>query len=200
MALQYPITLNFKLIALAPRIKVQDASGRLIFYVHQKTLAFKEHIKVYSDEQKQNQLYEIKADRIFDFSARYHFRDMQGNEIGSIKHRGMRSIWKATYEIYNPGSDEPTYKITEDNPWVKVADALLGEIPVAGMFTGYFFHPKYTLRHIATDAPVLGLTKQPAFFESTFTIERLDERLDGMHELLVLMGVLMMVQMERSRG
>lgn len=200
MAYQYPLQLNFKLIALAPRITVRDASGQVIFFVSQKVMALKEHVKVYSDEQKQNQLYEIKADRMLDFSARYRFRDMQGNELGSIKHKGMRSIWSATYEIYNNGSDEAAYKMTEDNPWVKVADALLNEIPVVGMFTGYFFHPSYTVNHLATNTPVLRLTKHPAFFESNFEIERLDDRLDGVHETRLLLAVLMAVQLERSRG
>jgi uncharacterized protein YxjI len=200
MAIQYPLSLNFKLIALAPRIFVRDASGQTLFYVHQKTLALKEHIKVYSSEDKQQQLFEIKADRMLDFSARYHFTDMAGRELGSIKHKGMRSIWKSTYEIYNPGEDQPTYSMTEDNPWVKVIDAVVGEIPFLGMFTGYFFNPTYTVTHIATAAPILRLKKESAFFESSFTIERADDRLQGEHETRLLLGVLMAVQLERSRG
>jgi uncharacterized protein YxjI len=197
---QYPIVLNFKLIALAPRIFVRDASGRLIYYVHQKTLAFKEHVKVYADEQKTQQLYEIKADRVIDFSARYFFRDMNGQELGSIKHRGMRSIWNATYEIYDPGAEQPAYILKEDNPWVKVADYFLGQIPMIGMFAGYFFHPSYTLTHAASGTPVLRLQKEAAFFEGNFTLQKLDERLQGALEDRLLLAVLMAVQLERSRG
>lgn len=200
MSYAYPIQLNFKLIALAPRIFVRDAGGQSIFYVQQKVMALKEHVRVFSNEQMQQQLYEIRADRILDFSARYYFRDMSGGELGSIKHRGMRSIWSATYEIFNPGAGEPTYQLKEDNPWVKVGDALLSDIPVVGMLTGYFLHPTYTVTHLATGTPVLRLKKQPAFFESSFTIEKLDDRLQGEHETRLLLAVLMAVQLERSRG
>lgn len=199
-AYQYPIHLRFKLVALAPRIFVTDSAGRDIFYVQQKVLALKEHVRVFESEAMQQQIYEIRADRIIDFSARYYMRDMAGNELGSIKHRGLRSIWKSTYEIYNPGENEPAYDMTEDNPWVKVGDALLSEIPIVGAFTGYFLHPRYTVRHIKTDTPVLSMTKMPGFFEGLFDIERLDERLDGIHEQRLLLGVLMAVQLERSRG
>lgn len=201
MPLQYPIQLRFKLIALAPRIFVNDANGQSIFYVQQKALAFKEHIKIFTDESRTNQVYEIRADRIIDFSARYRFKDMQGNELGSIKHRGMRSIWKSYYDIYNQeGDTTPSYHLTEDNPWVKVIDAVAGQIPILSLLTGYFANPTYTMFHTATDTPVLKLKKQPAFFESTFTIEKVDERLTGVHELRLLLGILMAVQLERSRG
>lgn len=200
MALEYPLQLNFKLIALAPRIFVRDASGRTLLYVQQKVMALKEHVRVFSDESQSQQLYEIRADRVIDFSARYHIRDMTGRELGSIKHRGMRSIWKSTYEIANDSSEEVSWTMTEDNPWVKVGDALLGEIPIIGMFTGYFLHPSYTVKHVSTDAPVLTLKKEAAFFESTFTIDKVDERLTGDHETRLLLAVLMAVQLERSRG
>lgn len=200
MTTQYPLQLNFKLIALAPRIFVRDASGNTLMYVQQKVMALKEHVRVFSNEQMNQQLYEIKADRMLDFSARYYYRDMNGREIGSIKHKGMRSIWSAKYEIYAPGASEPTYLMTEDNPWVKVVDSLVSEIPFVGMVTGYVLNPTYTVYHIASNAPVLKLKKEPAFFESSFSIDKADERLAGEHEERVLLGVLMAVQLERSRG
>ena len=197
---QYPLNLRFKLIALAPRIFVTDATGQTIFYVQQKVLAMKEHVRVFSSEAMTEQVYEIRADRIIDFSARYHFKDMQGTELGSIKHRGIRSIWKARYEIFNPGEEEAAYHMTEDNPWVKVGDALFNQIPLLNLLGGYVFHPSYTLYHTETDAPVLHMTKQPAFFESLFTIDLLDDRLRGAHEQRLLLGLLMSIQLERSRG
>ncbi len=200
MAIAYPLKLNFKLIALAPRIRVTDATGANLLYVHQKALAFKEHIKVFTNEQQTQQLYEIKADRVIDFSARYFFRDMLGRELGSIKHRGMRSIWKAYYEIYAPGGTEPTHYMTEDNPWVKVIDSIVGEIPFLGMFTGYFFNPTFTVHRLGDDAPILHLKKEAAFFESTFTIDRADASLTAEDETRLLLAILMAVQLERSRG
>jgi hypothetical protein len=30
--------------------------------------------------------------------------------------------------------------VQEENGWIKVLDALMGEVPVVGMFTGYLFN------------------------------------------------------------
>ena len=46
----------------------------------------------------------------------------------------------------------------------------------------------------------MQLKKQPAFFESSFTIDRLDESLSGQEELRLLLGWLTMVQFMRRRG
>ena len=44
---QYPLQLRFKLIALAPRIIVTDASGQEVLFVHQDTFKLKEDIHIY---------------------------------------------------------------------------------------------------------------------------------------------------------
>lgn len=200
--LQYPLTMNFKLIALAPRISVRDATGREILYVHQKTFKLKEDVRIFADESKSRELYRIAADRIFDFSARYHITDSTSERpLGSIKHRGMRSIWNSTYELWDL-NEQVTHILTEDNPWVKVLDTVLGELPFVGMFTGYFLNPTYTL-HRGTSKEgegVFRMTKQPAFFESNFTIENLDPNIGEVDERRLILSLLMAVQMERSRG
>ncbi|MCS6909756.1 MAG: hypothetical protein NZM11_04200 [Anaerolineales bacterium] len=55
-------------------------------------------MKIFADEQQQNQLYQIRADRIIDFSAQYNITASGGAPVGAVKRRGMRSLWKATYE------------------------------------------------------------------------------------------------------
>lgn len=201
--LQYPLTMNFKLIALAPRIRVQDASGQQILYVHQKTLALKEDVRVYNDESRASELYRIRADRILDFSAKYSITENATERIlGAVKHRGMRSIWKATYEMYD-ANGQVTHVMTEDNPWIKVLDYFASDVQFIGMFTGYFLNPTYTV-YRGTDReggePVLRLSKRPAFFESNFTIEQIDPTLSADEERRLVLSVLMAVQLERSRG
>lgn len=201
MKYQYPLNLRFKLIALAPRITVTDANGQELLYVHQKTLAFKEDVKIYSDSSKSRQLYRIRADRVIDFSAEYRFTNEQDQPFGSIKHKGFRSIWKATYLIMDADGQQ-THHVSEGNPWVKVADMLLGEIPVVGLFSGYLFHPTYFLYDSENEQPIFQLTKHPAFFEATFEIAPLEgaAQLSRTQEERLLLALLMMVQLERSRG
>lgn len=195
--MKYPLTLSFKLLALGSRIYVRDADGALIGYVKQKLLKLKEEINVYADEEQKIHLYTIKADRVLDFSAKYNFTDSRGNQIGAIKRRGMRSIWKANYEIFDQ-SDDSNLQISEENAWVKVFDSLVGEIPIVGMFAGYVFNPAYLVAR-ADGTTIARLAKQPAMFEGKFVLEKMTN-LSEEEEVRVLLSVLTMTLAERARG
>lgn len=195
--MKFPIELSFKLIAIASQIYIRDADGQLIGYVKQKLLKLKEDINVFADEGQTRHLFNIKADRVLDFSARYNFTDASGRSIGSIKRQGMRSLWRANYDIMDAASN-PVMKINEENGWIKVVDSLVGELPIIGMFTGYFFHPSYLISR--TDGePVARLTKQAAFFEGKFQLVQVGP-LSEEDEVRVLLGALTMTLLERSRG
>ena len=194
--LAYPLSMSFKIVALAPQFTIRDANGNLIAYVRQKLFKLKEAVTVFADEQQTQPLYTLKADRILDFSARYHFADSAGMSLGSIKRKGMRSLWKAQYDILD--GDTPTMTIREENAWVKVFDALFGEIPLLGMFSGYLFHPAYLVAR-SDDAVVLRMEKQPAFFEGKFSLQK-TAPLSESEEKRVLLSLIMMLLLERSRG
>jgi uncharacterized protein YxjI len=195
--MHYPISLSYKLLALASQIYIRDSGGNLIGYVKQKLLKLKEDINVYADEQQTQILFNIKADRVLDFSAKYNFTNNRGVFIGAIKRQGMRSIWKANYEVFD-GSNNQVLQIHEENGWVKVVDSLIGEIPIVGMFSGYLFNPAYIVSKPDGTA-VARLSKQPAFFESKFELES-KTQLSGDEEVRLLLGVLTMSLLERSRG
>lgn len=195
--MNYPLSFSFKLLALASQIYVRDASGNQVGYVKQKLLKLKEDINVYADDTQQSLLFNIKADRIIDFSANYSFTDSKGNRLGSIKRKGMRSIWKANYEIADP-SGTHCMSINEENGWIKVLDSLVGELPIVGMFTGYFLNPSYILTR--TDGTSLArLTKEPAFFEGKFKMELLAQ-VQSEEETRMILSFLMMTLLERIRG
>nr|MBA4184884.1 hypothetical protein [Acidobacteriota bacterium] len=176
---------------------IRDANGNLIGYVKQKLFKLKEDINVFADESQTKLLFNIKADRIIDISARYNFTSSSGQFIGSIKRQGMRSIWKAHYEI-SDANNQQVLQISEENAWTKVFDALVGEVPVVGMFSGYLFNPAYIMSR--TDgSPIIRLEKQPAFFESKFLLTP-QAQLSDNQESLVLLGSLMLTLMERRRG
>lgn len=197
--LQFPVTLTFKLVALAPQIYVKDAGGREILYVKQKLLKLKEKVRVFADSSQSQQVYEINADRWLDWSARYSFTDRQGITVGSVRRLGARSLWKATYEV-DGAAGQDLFRIEEENPWAKVLDGLLGEIPILGAFTGYFLNPKYVVLRAGTNQPALRITKHRAFLESRFEIADLAGGLSEAETEAVLLGILMMTLLERSRG
>ena len=83
---QYPLYITFKIWTLSPnRVSVTDNQGKLLFVMRQKAFRLKEAIIVYGDEQLSQPLYEIRADRIIDFSARYNFSDYDGTDLGGVK-------------------------------------------------------------------------------------------------------------------
>ncbi len=194
--MNYPIDLSFKLMALASQIRMTDANGQMIGYVKQKLFKLKNEITVFSDEAQTTPLFGIKADRIIDFSAKYNFTAANGAPLGSIRRKGMRSIWKAHYEIYD--GETLVMEIHEESAWVKVMDALVGELPVIGMFTGYLFNPAYLITR--TDGTVIAkLQKQPAFFEGKFQLTP-QTQISPDEENKLLLGVLTMTMLERMRG
>jgi hypothetical protein len=197
---QYPLHLTFKIWTLAPnRVTVTDNQGNLLFVVRQKAFKLKEVIVVYGDEKLTQPLYEIKADRIIDFSARYNFTDQQGHCLGGVKRQGMRSLWRARYDIF--GGDNhphPVMSIQEENPWVQVFDALLSEIPIVGLFTGYFCNPTYTVTR-PDEQIMMRLVKKPGFLSRHFTITMVNQ-LNDEEEQQTLLSILMMILLERRRG
>ncbi len=196
--LRYPLTLSFKILALASQATVTDADGRTVLYTKQKLLKFREHVEIWTDASRGTRLAEIKANKVIDWSARYFSTDASGQPIGSVGRRGWRSLWKAHYEAFNPGDNTPDFSIREQNPWSKVADAFLSEIPILGMLSGYLFHPSY-LATRADGRPAMSLTKQPAFWEGRFKIEKLGE-MTAREELNLFLSFLMLVLLERRRG
>ena len=195
--MNYPLTLTFKILSLGTRLSMHDASGNLVAFVKPKRFKLKEDINVFADENQTQLLYNVKADSIIDFSARYNFTDAGGRFLGSIKRQGMRSLWKTHYQI-SDANNQQILEIHEENAWVKVIDAVMGEIPILGMFTGYMFNPAYIVSR-ADNTPIVRLQKQPAFFESKFEVSA-QAQMSQSEESLVLLGVLTMTLLERARG
>ncbi len=77
-------------------------------------------------------------------------------------------------------------------------DGILGEIPILGMFSGYFLHPSYIATR-SNGTPAMRLTKQPAFWEGRFQIEKLSD-VTPREELNLFLSFLMMILLERKRG
>jgi uncharacterized protein YxjI len=188
----YPLTLSFKIIAFNPQVRVTDASGNLVLYVKQKALALKEDVKIFSDEAQSNQLFQMKANKIIDFSAQYNITRPDGSSLGAVKRKGMRSIWKATYNIVDATGAEVGL-IHEENPWLKVLDGLVSDIP----FVGMFINPAYLVD--LRGQTVLYLKKQPAMLEGKFTVDKRGDFSEA-DEGLLLSGIVMTMMLERSRG
>ena len=193
----YPLNFEFKITSLANDFNVKDANGKSLAYVRQKMFKLKEAISVFSNETKTELLYKINADRIIDFNASYSFTNADEEVIGRIGRKGAKSILKAHYEIFNKDNKQE-FVINEENPWAKVGDAVLGEIPIVGIFTGYFCNPRYAIKR-ADGTIVARLSKEASFMGRKFKLEKLSELNEGEGERMVL-AIMMMSLLERRRG
>lgn len=196
--LNYPLDFKFKITTLASDFNITDRNGNDVAYVRQKMFRLKEDVIVFSDESRTKELFNIKANQWIDFNASYMMTALlTGKKFGSLARKGVRSIWKARYDIIDE-KDKPIYQINEDNGWIKVFDSFLGEIPILGMLTGYFLNPSYTVKDNA-GKEYFRLKKMPSLVGRRFQLERLID-IDDEDESLVVLSFLMMVLLERARG
>lgn len=196
--LNYPLDFKFKITTLSSDFNITDNNGNYVAYVRQKMFKLKEDVIVYSDETKSQDLFQIKADRWLDFNASYSLTDLvHSKSFGRVARKGMRSFWKATYDVLDE-NDVAKFVITEDNPWVKVWDNMVGEIPIIGMFSGYFLNPSYSVKD-ASGKAYFKLKKMPSLIGRRFQLDRLID-IDDEDESLVVLSLLMMVLLERSKG
>lgn len=193
--MKYPIELRFKLLSLGQRISATDADGTPIMYIKQKMFKLKEKVEIYN-QKGGSVIFRIEADRVLDFSANYSFTDGAGNEWGAVRRKGMRSLWSAHYEIMQDGNVDMVIK--EQSPMKKVLEGLLTEIPVVGFAATLLLNPTYIVSR-PDGTPLLKLIKRPAVFEGKFSLEKLNDIPED-DELRSLMGLIMLVLLERSRG
>ena len=192
----YPLTYNFKRIAITNKVTVKNASGEVVLYAHQKLLNIKERILLYSDVEQTNAIGELRADRIIDFSPIQIFTDASGTVVTKVARKGAKSIWRANYEIMD-AAEHVYFRVREEKAWIKVVDTLIGEIPIIGLFAGYVFNPTYLLMN-ENDAVVGKITKKPSFLESNYILE-LDNPSMNKAELLPV-AIMTVVTRERARG
>ncbi len=195
--IQFPVSLKFHIGTLSNDFTATNADGRVLAFVKQKLFKFKEDISIYSDTSKSELTYKIKADRWIDFNATYSITKVDGSELGKIARKGWRSLWKAKYLIIDQNGKEQ-YSIEEENEWIKVWDNLLGEIPILGLLTGYFFNPSYAVSD-NDGIKVTRLKKTRSMIGRRFQIDKLAD-IDHDDQERIIPSLMMMILLERHRG
>lgn len=195
-SLHYPLDFHFKIFTPSNDFTVNDADGNTIAYTRQKMFKLKEAIEVFRNEKRQERLYTIQADRILDFNAAYLLHNEAGEVLGSVRRKGMRSLWRTHYQVYN-AQNELIFDIQEANPWIAVLDGLVGEIPVVGLFTGYFFNPSYRFTTPEGDEHY-RLEKRPSLVERRFRLAPSISQPKAAE--LSLLGAMVLMLFERGDG
>jgi hypothetical protein len=113
---QFPsYLLKRQAIALAGKFRFYDPAGRLVMFSEQKVFKLREDIRVYSDENKTQEVLSIKARQIMDFSAAYDVVDTEMNQkVGVLRRRGWSSILRDEWEVLD-ANDNVIGKLFEDS-------------------------------------------------------------------------------------
>ena len=113
---QFPsYLLKRQAIALAGKFRFYDPAGRLVMFSEQKMFKLREDIRVYSDENKMQEVLSIKARQIMDFSAAYDVVDTEMNQkVGALRRRGWSSILRDEWEVLD-ANDNVIGKLFEDS-------------------------------------------------------------------------------------
>lgn len=125
---QFPsYLLRRQAIALTGKFRFYDPAGRLVMFSEQKMFRLRDDIRVYSDENKSQEVLSIKARQILDFSAAFDVVDTEMNQkVGVLRRRGVRSLLRDEWEVLD-ANDRVIGKLFEDSvPLALLRRFLLG--------------------------------------------------------------------------
>ena len=106
--------LRRQVFALTGKFRVYDPSENLVLFSEQKMFRLREDIRVYSDESKTQEVLNIKARQIIDFSAAYDVMDSTtGEKVGVLRRKGWRSMFRDEWEVLD-ANDQPRGLLFED--------------------------------------------------------------------------------------
>lgn len=108
-------TLRREVFALAGKFSIYDSTDDLVLYSHQKLFKLREDIRIYADDHGEQEVMNVQAREILDFSAAYDVVDSTtGRKIGALRRRGFASMVQDSWEILDT-ADNVIGSIEEDN-------------------------------------------------------------------------------------
>ena len=125
---QYPnYLLKRQAIALTGKFRIYDPMGNLVMFSEQKMFRLREDIRIYSDENKTQEVLSIQARQIMDFSAAYDVVDAAYNQkVGALRRKGLSSIVRDEWQVLDV-NDNVVGNLFEDSiPLALLRRLLLG--------------------------------------------------------------------------
>jgi len=105
---------------------IYDAEGEVCGYCKQKAFRVREDLRVYTDDSMTEELFRIGTRSVIDFCASYQLTLPTGEPMGAIRRKGMKSILRDSWLIFDPQENEIA-RIEEDSAHKALARRFLGD-------------------------------------------------------------------------
>lgn len=107
--------LKRQVLALTGKFRIYNPNETLVLFSEQKMFRLREDIRVYADESKMQEVLQIKARQIIDFSAAYDVIDVtEGVKVGTLRRRGWKSMMRDEWEVLD-ANEQVIGLLFEDN-------------------------------------------------------------------------------------
>ena len=99
--------LQRQVFAITGKFRFYDPLGNLVMFSEQKMFKLREDIRVYSDENKSQEVLSIQARQIIDFSAAYDVVDTAYNQkIGTLRRKGWSSMFRDEWQVLDANDNQ----------------------------------------------------------------------------------------------
>lgn len=107
---------------------IYDDAGNLAFYSKMKAFKLKEDLRVFTNEEMNEEVLTIKARSILDISATYDVTDAAtGQKVGALRRKGLKSILRDEWLILDT-QDQELGTIQEDSMLLALVRRLLSNL------------------------------------------------------------------------
>jgi hypothetical protein len=152
------------------------SKGQLVAFAQQKRLAFKEKVLFYSDVEKTQPIFTLRAEKVLDVHGRYLVEDMQGNLIGGFKKEFKKSLIKSTWTILGQ-NDQPLFTVAENSLTLAIFRRFAGFLPIVGDFAEIlvlFFRYHFSFINTST-SEIVGRYQKTTLFRDHYALSLTDE-------------------------
>jgi len=161
-----------KITAFANRYRVYAADdagnkGNMLAFAHQKRLAFKEKVEFYTNEEKNQLAFTMRAEKVMDIHGKFFVEDPDGTLIGVFRKEFKESLLVSTWSILDD-TDNVKLQVAESNIGLAILRRFAGWIPIVGEFIDIlvaFFRYHFNFIDPSSKAIVGKYQKTTLFFD-----------------------------------
>ncbi|MCA9293979.1 MAG: hypothetical protein KDA20_09210 [Phycisphaerales bacterium] len=100
---------------LGAAFHIYGPDGSVVGYCKQKAFKLREDIRLYTDESCTTELLTMRARQVIDFGVTFEVTLPDGQVLASIRRKGLKSMFRDTWQVFLPGQDTPRATLQEDS-------------------------------------------------------------------------------------